>query len=47
MYRFRDTTPNPSHVGEGRIYRLDGTRVSGKPTKKGLYIRNGRKMVVK
>ena len=30
-----------------RIFRLDGTRVNGKITKKGLYIRGGRKVVVR
>ena len=28
-------------------YTLDGVRLSGKPTKKGLYINNGRKVVIK
>jgi hypothetical protein len=28
-------------------YTLNGVRLSGKPTKKGLYINNGRKVVVK
>ena len=28
-------------------YSLDGRKLSGKPTKKGLYIRNGKKTVVK
>ena len=28
-------------------YSLDGRRLNGKPTKKGLYIRNNRKIVVK
>ncbi len=28
-------------------YRLDGRKVDGKPTKKGLYITNGRKIVIK
>jgi len=28
-------------------YTLDGKRLSGKPTQKGLYVRNGRKVVVK
>lgn len=27
-------------------YSLDGVRLSGKPTKKGLYINNGRKVVI-
>ena len=28
-------------------YTLDGVRLSGKPSKKGLYINNGRKIVIK
>ena len=32
---------------EGGLYRLDGTRVSGKPSARGLYINNGKKVVVK
>ena len=30
-----------------QVYTLDGLKVSGKPTKPGVYIRNGRKFVVK
>ena len=28
-------------------YTLDGVRLSGKPSKKGLYINNGKKVIVK
>ena len=35
-------TPHPSGW-----YTLDGRRLSGKPTKKGLYLRDGQKMVVR
>jgi len=31
----------------GLWYTLDGKRLSGKPTQKGIYVRNGRKVVVK
>jgi hypothetical protein len=33
-------TPNPSPTGEGSEYwyTLDGRKLSGKPTQKGLYI---------
>ena len=31
----------------GNWYTLDGRRLSGKPTKRGIYIVNGKKMVVK
>ena len=30
----------------GNWYDLKGRKLSGKPTKKGLYIRNGRKVVI-
>ena len=33
--------------GEGVWYSLDGVRQNGKPQRKGLYIRNGKKVVVK
>ena len=28
-------------------YTLDGRKLNGKPTKKGLYIHNGKKVVIK
>ena len=31
----------------GAWFSLDGVRIDGKPTRKGLYIHNGRKEVVK
>ena len=42
-------TPSPSLGGEGSEYwyALDGRRISGKPTKKGVYVRNGQKVVIK
>ena len=40
-------TPEPSPNGEGSIYSLDGRRLSGKPAQKGVYIVNGKKMVIK
>ena len=39
-------TPNPSPRGEGSIYTLDGRRVA-QPKKGGLYIVNGKKVVIK
>jgi hypothetical protein len=42
-----DPTPNPSPTGAGSWYSLDGRRLSGKPTQPGLYINNGRKIVIK
>jgi len=41
-------TPNPSPKGEGSEYwySIDGRKLSGKPTKKGLYIHNGKKIVM-
>ena len=42
-------TPDPSPKGEGSDYwySTDGRRLSGKPTKKGIYINNGKKVVIK
>ena len=42
-------TPNPSPKGEGSgyWYTLDGQKMDKKPTKKGLYIHNGKKTVIK
>ena len=43
-------TPNPSPKREGSAgawYTIDGRRVSGKPTQKGIYVNNGRKVVIK
>lgn len=36
-----------SHAEEGKWYSLDGRRLSGKPTAKGLYIHNGKKTFIK
>ena len=38
-------TPNPSPMGEGSVYNLNGQRVA-QPTK-GLYIVNGKKVIIK
>lgn len=40
-------TPNPSLKGERSYYLLDGRKLQQKPSQKGVYILNGRKMVVK
>lgn len=42
-------TPAPSPTGEGSgyWYTLDGRRLDKKPTQKGMYVKNGRKVVVK
>ena len=42
-------TPSPSPKGEGseNWYDLQGRKLSGKPTKKGVYILNGKKRVIK
>jgi len=37
-------TPDPSLIGEGSIYTLDGRRIS-QPAQKGVYIVNGKKVV--
>ena len=40
--------PSPSREGSaGAWYSLDGRKLSGKPTQKGVYILNGRKIVIK
>ena len=42
-------TPSLSSMGEGSAdwYTLDGRRLSGKATQKGIYINNGKKVVIK
>ena len=40
-------TPNPSPQGEGSWFDLQGRKLEGKPTQKGLYINNGRKVLIK
>ena len=40
-------TPDPSPKGEGSIYTLDGRRVNGQPTRKGMYIKSGKKVIIK
>ena len=40
-------TPNLSPKSEGSIYTIDGRKLSDVPTTKGVYIVNGRKIVVK
>jgi hypothetical protein len=34
-------------INNSRWYTLDGRRLNGKPTKKGIYINNGRKVVIR
>jgi len=43
---FRSKNSSPKGEGSG-YYTLDGRRLSGKPTTKGLYINNGIKVVIK
>ncbi len=45
----RSLTPDPSPKGEGSDYwfTLDGRRLTGMPTQKGIYINNGKKVVIK
>ncbi|UKK51471.1 hypothetical protein L6472_02445 [Prevotella sp. E13-17] len=40
-------TPNPSPEGEGSVYDIQGRKLQAAPTTKGLYIVNGKKVVVK
>ena len=42
----RSLTPAPSPVGEGSIYILDGRRIS-QPSVKGVYVKNGKKVIIK
>ena len=37
---------SPTGVGRAAWYTLDGRRLDGKPTKRGLYVHGGRKVVV-
>ena len=34
-------------IPTGEWYSLDGTRLSGKPSAKGVYVNNGKKIVIK
>ena len=38
---------NPSQMMDGHWYTLDGRRFDAQPTKKGMYIHNGKKQVIK
>ena len=40
-------TPGPSPKGDGSIYSLDGRKLTGQPTQKGVYIMSGKKVVIK
>ena len=40
-------TLNIEHSAAAGWYTLDGRKLDGKPTKKGLYIHNGNKLVIK
>ena len=42
-----DTTTGELSFDSESWYTLDGVRLSGKPSKKGLYINNGKKVIVK
>ena len=44
-----DPAPSPAPTGVGRSawYSLDGRKLDGKPTKSGVYIREGKKVVIK
>ncbi len=41
------TTTDFTDYTDGVFYDLNGRKLQGKPTKKGVYIMNGRKVVVK
>ena len=40
-------TTEPAAKGEEKIYSLDGRRIVGQPTAKGIYIVNGKKLLKK
>jgi len=40
-------TTDPSRRGEESIYTLSGRKIDGTPARKGMYIRNGKKVVIK
>lgn len=40
-------TPAPSPMGEGGVYDLQGRRVNNHSTRKGIYIINGKKTIIK
>ena len=42
-----DRTRTDSMAGDGQWFSLDGRRIDGKPTRKGIYINGGRKVVIK
>ena len=39
--------PSPSLRGEGSMYTLDGRQIQRSTLRKGVYVRNGKKMIVK
>ena len=43
----KSLTPDPSPKGEGSIYSLDGRKLNGQPIRKGVYVVNGKKTVIK
>ena len=43
----RGLTPTPSPRGEGSYYTLDGRKLNSLPTQRGIYIVNGKKVVIK
>ena len=53
LYDFEDREGETTNLtpalskGEGEWYTLDGRKLDGKPTQKGLYIVNGKKVVIK
>lgn len=40
-----DHIPQTSENADGQWYTIDGRRLQGKPTKKGIYIYNGKKVI--
>ena len=40
-----NVTPAPTQKGDDGIYTIDGRRIEGQPTQKGIYIQNGKKVI--
>jgi hypothetical protein len=40
-------TPDSTSTGEGNWYTVDGMKLDQQPTRKGVYIQNGKKVVIK
>ena len=46
-FKIGEDGAGPTGVGRSAWYSLDGRKLDGKPTKSGVYIREGKKVVIK